>query len=72
MRKKFKGFLATAAGGFAALLATSLCVSCASNEEHFISDASYRSMVEKDFEAKRALMDKGNLFTVFDQQITTQ
>ncbi|MCD8193749.1 MAG: transglutaminase domain-containing protein, partial [Tannerellaceae bacterium] len=42
------------------------------NEKHFITDAAYRTMVAEDFEAKRKLLPQGNLFTIFDQSLTTE
>lgn len=46
--------------------------SCGSAEKHFITDEAYRNQVHEDFLAKRELMNKGNLFKVFDEQITTE
>ena len=40
------------------------------NNEHFISDAEERASVEKDFEAKRTQLPNGDLFRVFDQDMT--
>jgi transglutaminase-like putative cysteine protease len=34
--------------------------------KHFITDEAYRAQVEKDFEAKKALLPDGDLFAVFD------
>lgn len=41
------------------------------HEKHFITDAAYRTMVAEDFEAKKELLPQGNLFTIFDQPLTT-
>ncbi|MBR5297783.1 MAG: transglutaminase domain-containing protein [Parabacteroides sp.] len=38
--------------------------------KEFISDKTYRTEVQKDFEAKKAALPYGNLFTVFDQSLT--
>ena len=53
-----------------AAIAALLC-SCSSKNEHFINDEAYRSQVEKDFLAKKELLAQGDLFTVFDQELTT-
>ncbi len=42
-----------------------LCAAC-NNEKHFISDNNYRNEVEKDFQAKKAALPHGNLFSVFE------
>lgn len=47
-----------------------LLVSCSSNHAHFISDESYRLQVEQDFLHKQELMPDGNLFAVFDTDLT--
>lgn len=47
-----------------------VCASC--NGGHFITDDSYRKEVEKDFQSKQQKLDKGDLFTVFNQQLTTE
>lgn len=43
-----------------------LCLLAACGESHFMTDASYRSRVEQDFQQKKALMPQGELFTVLD------
>lgn len=58
------------------LLLCTACIlalwSCSSNEKHFISDETYRNQVKLDFEAKKELMSRGNLFTIFEKQLTTE
>ncbi len=44
-------------------------ISC-NKQQHFISDDAFRAEVENDFQAKQAALPNGNLFTVFDQQMT--
>lgn len=36
-----------------------LCLLAACGESHFMTDASYRSRVEQDFQQKKALMPQG-------------
>lgn len=43
--------------------------SCNKNQ-HFISDDTYRAEVEKDFQAKKAALPTGDLFSVFNQSMT--
>ena len=43
-----------------------LCLLAACGESHFMTDASYRSRVEQDFQQKKALMPQGELFTIRD------
>lgn len=43
----------------------------ACSESHFISDASYRQRVERDFQQKKDLLPNGELFSVFDTTLTT-
>ncbi len=43
----------------------------ACGKSHFITDDAYRSRVEQDFGQKKALFSKGDLFTVFDMDLTT-
>ncbi len=47
-----------------------LCLLCACGEPHFMTDAAYRSRVERDFRQKKALMPKGDLFAIFDTSLT--
>ncbi len=44
-------------------------ISC-NKQQHFISDDAFRAEVENDFRAKQAALPNGNLFPVFDQQMT--
>ena len=39
-----------------------LCLLAACGDSHFMTDASYRSRVERDFQQKKALMPQGDLF----------
>ena len=48
------------------LLAGTSC----NRQQHFISDDTFRAEVENDFRAKQAALPNGNLFPVFDQQMT--
>lgn len=43
--------------------------SCTS--EHFLKETDYRAKVETDFQAKKDILNQGNLFAVFDSQLTT-
>lgn len=43
-----------------------ILMSCGSGNSHFITDDSYRARVEQDFELKKALLPKGDLFAVFN------
>ena len=43
--------------------------SCGGNA-HFITDESYRAQVERDFEQKKSQLPHGNLFAVFDTNLT--
>lgn len=58
------------------LLLCAACVaflwSCGSSEKHFITDEAYRTQVETDFAAKKELMNRGDLFSVFNQELTTE
>ena len=47
-----------------------LLASCSSRNAHFISDSTYRARVEQDFQQKQAIMHKGNLFAIFDTDLT--
>ena len=53
---------------FASLIVTLAFVSCSS--EHFIKETDYRAKVEADFAAKQEILNKGNLFAVFNQDMT--
>ena len=54
---------------FTGLCALLLLVGCGDNS-HFISDAAYRAEVEKDFQAKQVALPNGDLFEVFNEQMT--
>ena len=54
---------------FTGLCALLLLVGCG-DSSHFISDAAYRAEVEKDFQAKQVALPNGNLFEVFNEQMT--
>lgn len=51
-------------------LIMSLLLSCGSKDAPFISNADYRQQVEADFLQKQALMPEGNLFTIFQANLT--
>ena len=46
-----------------------LTIAC-NNEKHFISDKSYRSKVEKDFQEKKAVLPNGDLFAIFNKHLS--
>lgn len=56
---------------FVFLFALLLATGC-SKPNHFISDDAFRAEVENDFQAKQAALPNGDLFTVFNQQMTPQ
>ena len=47
-----------------------LATSCG-GDSHFITDDSYRARVEQDFALKKSLLPQGDLFAVFDTELTT-
>ena len=47
-----------------------LCLLTACGDSHFMTDASYRSRVERDFQQKKALMPQGDLFAIFDTSLS--
>ena len=49
------------------LLAGTSC----NRQQHFISDDTFRAEVENDFQAKLAALPAGNLFSVFNQKMTS-
>ncbi len=49
---------------------SALCLSCGSSDEHLISDAAERAIVERDFEARREKLAQGDLFRIFDQPMS--
>ena len=55
---------------FSLLWLTCLFASCNSKHVHFISDPTYRTRVEQDFQQKQIIMHKGNLFAIFDTDLT--
>lgn len=55
-----------------ALLFTLLVWTSCNNQQHFITDAAYRAEVENDFQAKQAALPNGNLFAVFNDQMTPE
>ena len=55
-----------------ALLLTVLVWTGCNNQQHFITDAAYRAEVENDFQAKHAALPNGNLFAVFNDQMTPE
>ena len=52
------------------LLFTLLVWTSCNNQQHFITDAAYRAEVENDFQAKQAALPNGDLFAVFNDQMT--
>lgn len=58
---------------YTASIAVSTCsfTACIS-ENHFIEDADFRAQVEHDFAVKKEVMDRGNLFDVFQQEMTQE
>lgn len=42
----------------------------ACGKSHFLTDAAYRQRVEQDFRQKQALLPSGDLFTIFDTELT--
>ena len=52
------------------LLLVFLAGTSCNKQQHFISDDAFRAEVEKDFQAKQAALPNGNLFSVFNQQMT--
>ncbi len=61
--KHFTSFLGTA-------LVICLLLSCEGKNAPFISDADYRRQVEADFLQKQTLMPEGNLFAIFQTDLT--
>lgn len=55
---------------FASALGLILAVSCTSKEGHLISDDAERAQVQSDFDARKAALTQGDLFSIFDQQLT--
>ena len=53
-----------------AAIAALMC-SCGTKDAHFITDEAYRAQVDADFKAKKELLPRGDLFAVFDQDLTT-
>ena len=53
-----------------ALLFTLLVWTGCNNEQHFITDDAFRAEVENDFKSKQAALPHGDLFAVFNQQMT--
>ena len=54
------------------LLFTLLVWTSCNNQQHFITDAAYRAEVENDFHAKQAALPNGDLFAVFNDQMTPE
>ena len=69
---KNKAKLIVRAGQIFLLLTISLLYAC--EEKHFITDATYRKMVEEDFQKKQEIFGKtpGNLFAIFDSSMTVK
>lgn len=54
------------------LLFTLLVWTSCNNQQHFITDAAYRAEVENAFQAKQAALPNGDLFAVFNDQMTPE
>lgn len=54
------------------LLFTLLVWTSCNNQQHFITDVAYRAEVENDFQAKQAALPNGDLFAVFNDQMTPE
>lgn len=54
------------------LLFTLLVWTSCNDQQHFITDAAYRAEVENDFQAKQAALPNGDLFAVFNDQMTPE
>ena len=54
------------------LLFTLLVWTSCNNQQHFITDAAYRAEVENDFQANQAALPNGDLFAVFNDQMTPE
>ena len=54
------------------LLFTLLVWTSCNNQQNFITDAAYRAEVENDFQAKQAALPNGDLFAVFNDQMTPE
>ncbi|WP_303072267.1 transglutaminase domain-containing protein [Bacteroides fluxus] len=48
-----------------------ICLLTACGESHFMTDASYRQRVEQDFQQRKALLPQGELFSIFDTDLST-
>lgn len=53
-------------------LAAACCFSACTSDNHFIKEADFRAKVENDFTAKQQVMNHGNLFDVFNQDMTQE
>lgn len=47
-----------------------ICLFAACGNSHFMTDASYRSRVEQDFQQKQALLTQGDLFAIFNTDLS--
>ena len=56
---------------FVLLFALLIGTAC-NKKKHFISDNAFRAEVEKDFQTKQAALPNGDLFAVFNQQMTPE
>ena len=54
------------------LLFTLLVWTSCNNQQHFVTVAAYRAEVENDFQAKQAALPNGDLFAVFNDQMTPE
>ena len=53
---------------FVSLIVMLAFASCSS--EHFIKETDYRAKVEADFAAKQKILNQGDLFAIFNQDMT--
>lgn len=53
------------------LCLTFLLLTACGGSSHFITDESYRTRVEQDFAQKKTLLPQGDLFAVFDTELST-
>ena len=47
-----------------------LFMSCQNQQKHFITDETYRTQVENDFQAREGSLEKSGLLAIFDQPMS--
>ena len=57
---------------FSLSLASACLLTGCHNEKHFINDSAYRLKVENDFAEKKTILKNGNLFEIFNTEMTAQ